>query len=236
MTVAAKSTGTAVRKPARSEPFRRAEATAGASSPLRIAEDASLSPGAVASPSTRPIPRRTPGPVATRCQGLGYRIAKRALDLPVTLVLTVLALPVMAVVALTIYITSPGPALFRQQRLGRDGKPFPCLKFRSMRTDAEKVLMSDPDLYERYRQNGYKLPAEEDPRIHPVGAFLRRTSLDELPQLFNVLAGHMSPRRPEADRSGRVGGIRGGRGQFSVGLSGHHRVVAGEWAQPTPLS
>ncbi|NNM31990.1 MAG: hypothetical protein HKO53_02940, partial [Gemmatimonadetes bacterium] len=133
-----------------------------------------------------------PGPVVSRCRGLGYRIAKRAFDLPLALVLTLLALPVMAAVAVTIYFSSPGPVLFRQNRLGRDGKPFPCLKFRSMRADAEKVLMSDPDLYERYRMNGYKLPAEEDPRIHPVGGFLRRTSLDELPQLFNVLAGHMS--------------------------------------------
>lgn len=188
MTATAKSTVPAVRRADPDEGLLGAATQVPGPAAVRIAE-----PPAQGRAQDGPeLDGRYPGPVETLCRGARYRLVKRAFDVPLAVVLTLIALPLMAIVAVAIYLSSPGPILFRQKRLGRGGEPFPCLKFRSMRADAEKILMSDPDLYERYRINGYKLPAEEDPRIHPVGAFLRRTSLDELPQLFNVIAGHMS--------------------------------------------
>jgi exopolysaccharide production protein ExoY len=97
-----------------------------------------------------------------------------------------------ALLALAIKWTSPGPVLFRQKRLGFEGEPFTLLKFRTMRADAEQVLQASPALYEKYVRNNFKLPEGEDPRVTPLGKFLRATSLDELPQLLNVLIGEMS--------------------------------------------
>ncbi|MGI9625227.1 MAG: sugar transferase [Longimicrobiales bacterium] len=128
----------------------------------------------------------------TPCEQQRYTTFKRIMDVPLAAVLLVIAAPIMAVIALMIRLNSPGPVLFRQKRLGRHGVAFPCLKFRTMRIDAEKILMSDPDLFEHYQRNGYKLPDGEDPRLIPFGGFLRKTSLDELPQLLNVLRGEMS--------------------------------------------
>jgi len=76
--------------------------------------------------------------------------------------------------------------------MGARGRLFRCYKFRSMRADAEQVLRADPNLYAAYVSNHFKLPADQDPRLTRVGRWLRRTSLDELPQLFNVLEGQMS--------------------------------------------
>jgi exopolysaccharide production protein ExoY len=99
---------------------------------------------------------------------------------------------VMGLIATAVRLTSPGPALFRQKRLGLEGEPFTLLKFRTMRADAEQMLYNSPSLYEKYLQNNFKLPSGEDPRLTTIGRFLRATSLDELPQLFNVLLGEMS--------------------------------------------
>ena len=117
---------------------------------------------------------------------------KRGVDVLVATVGLVIMMPLMAAIAVAIKIFDPGPALFRQVRLGERGRPFQMWKFRSMRTDAEEVLLSDPELYARYVANNYKLADSEDPRISRIGAFLRRTSLDELPQLVNVLKGDMT--------------------------------------------
>ena len=136
-----------------------------------------------------------------------YRATKRALDVTITLVLLILLAPLMALIALAIVLDSPGPAIFRQQRVRGDQDPtdgsaasrtFTFFKFRSMRENA------DPALHQRFveslieagssaakQDNGlYKLA--NDPRVTSVGRFLRATSLDELPQLFNVLRGDMS--------------------------------------------
>lgn len=119
-------------------------------------------------------------------------VAKRALDvIAASLGLVVLA-PLMALVAAAIRIESPGPALFRHWRVGRNGLRFACLKFRTMQADAEAVLAQDASLLAMYRENNYKLPDELDPRVTPLGKLLRRSSLDELPQLWNVLVGEMS--------------------------------------------
>jgi exopolysaccharide biosynthesis polyprenyl glycosylphosphotransferase len=102
--------------------------------------------------------------------------------------LVLLALP-MAVVALIIRITSPGPVIFRQQRAGKHGKPFTMYKFRSMSDDAE---MRRAELEPFNQMNGPVFKVEDDPRITPFGRWLRRSSIDELPQLVNVLMGDMS--------------------------------------------
>jgi len=108
-----------------------------------------------------------------------YEVSKRGLDLAVSSALIVVASPFLAAAAAAIKLEDRGPVIFRQERVGRDGKPFRILKFRTMVEDAH---LKGP---------GY-LVSEGDPRITRVGAFLRRWSLDELPQLFNIVRGEMS--------------------------------------------
>jgi exopolysaccharide production protein ExoY len=85
-----------------------------------------------------------------------------------------------------------GPMFFKQERIGKKGEKFYIYKFRSMVIDAENKLKEDKKLYKKYLENNYKLEQEEDPRITPFGRFIRKTSLDELPQFINVLKGEMS--------------------------------------------
>jgi exopolysaccharide biosynthesis polyprenyl glycosylphosphotransferase len=117
---------------------------------------------------------------------------KRALDALLSFLLLILLAPVFGLIALAIRLESRGPVVFRQSRPGLAGKRFFMYKFRTMRPDAEAILQSDPELFKEFLENDCKLPAERDPRISKVGGFLRRTSLDELPQLWNVLRGDMS--------------------------------------------
>jgi lipopolysaccharide/colanic/teichoic acid biosynthesis glycosyltransferase len=119
-------------------------------------------------------------------------VAKRALDVVGSTVGLVLAAPLMALIAIGIRLESKGPVLFRHWRMGKNAEGFSCLKFRTMREDAEQILATDPELKRLYRENHYKLPDDLDPRVTRFGRLLRRTSLDELPQLFNVLMGEMS--------------------------------------------
>ena len=117
---------------------------------------------------------------------------KRTLDVIASTVGLLLAAPIMIGIAIALKFDSPGPIFFGQNRPGLGGKPFTVLKFRTMRADAEEMLRRDPALYKKFLANGCKLSPEEDPRITRFGQWLRRTSLDELPQLFNVLLGDMS--------------------------------------------
>jgi lipopolysaccharide/colanic/teichoic acid biosynthesis glycosyltransferase len=140
-----------------------------------------------------------------------HLVLKRALDVTLAILAVVVLSPVFLAIAAWIKLDSPGPVLFRQRRPGIHGRPFGMLKFRSMRTDAEAFLASDHALHHRFLGNGCKLPEHEDPRITRVGRLLRKRSLDELPQLFNVIRGSMSlvgPRPlvgPEIDNyAGRV--------------------------------
>ncbi len=135
---------------------------------------------------------QTPVRAARRRDSTTYAIAKRALDISASLIALALASPIMAAIAVAIKLESKGPALFGHVRVGLNGKRFRCLKFRSMRPGAQEDLLLDDDLKRRYIENDYKLPVDEDPRVTRLGRFLRRSSLDELPQLFNVLAGTMS--------------------------------------------
>jgi len=116
-------------------------------------------------------------------------LAKRAMDLVLASVGLILALPILALVAIAVRQLSRGPAMYSQERVGHHGRVFVLHKFRSMRTDAEK-------------ETGAVWASAADERVTPIGKFLRRTRLDELPQLWNVLCGHMSfvgprPERPE---------------------------------------
>lgn len=117
------------------------------------------------------------------------RWPQRAFDMLSSLVLIVLFLPIMLSVAIAIRISDPGPVLFRQARVGAKGVTFACYKFRSMYVDAEERLDA---LLEHNTGNGVLFKMKSDPRITRVGRFIRRFSLDELPQLFNVLQGQMS--------------------------------------------
>jgi len=116
-------------------------------------------------------------------------VGKRIVDiLGASFFITLLSLP-MAIVALLVKLTSPGPVIFKQRRPGLGGREFWCYKFRTMVIDAEERLSRDAALRAQFEQN-FKL--KYDPRLTPVGAFLRKTSLDELPQFFNILNGTMS--------------------------------------------
>lgn len=114
-------------------------------------------------------------------------LTKRVVDFALALVMLGLTWPLMLATALFVRFDSPGPILFTQERVGRDGKPFTLFKFRSMRADAEKL-------------SGPVWATQDDPRITRSGKFIRKTRLDELPQLFNVLAGHMSLVGPRPER------------------------------------
>lgn len=120
----------------------------------------------------------------------GWRVvAKRAFDLVVSSVLLVLTSPLLAVAAVAVTATSPGPVLFRQSRVGRDGARFDVLKLRTMVVDAEDRLSEVIELNE---SDGPLFKISDDPRVTRVGRVLRRLSIDELPQLWNVLRGEMS--------------------------------------------
>jgi exopolysaccharide biosynthesis polyprenyl glycosylphosphotransferase len=116
-------------------------------------------------------------------------LGKEVLDVAGAFVLLVLTSPIFLLTALAIRVTSPGPVLFRQQRSGLNGRPFTMLKFRSMVTDAEQRKQELAQLNE---MGGPVFKLTEDPRVTPVGRVIRRFSIDELPQLINVLRGEMS--------------------------------------------
>lgn len=121
-----------------------------------------------------------------------YEPAKRTMDLTLSAVGLILSSPLFALIAVAIKLESRGPVFFGHERLGMGGRSFRCLKFRSMLADADDRLRSDPQLKHRYVENDFKIPLDQDPRVTRVGRFLRKSSLDELPQLFNVLTGTMS--------------------------------------------
>jgi lipopolysaccharide/colanic/teichoic acid biosynthesis glycosyltransferase len=149
-------------------------------------------------------------PLSARQRGLALA-CKRTIDVLLSVVLLVALAPLLAVVAVAIRSETPGPVLFRQTRIGRGGRPFTMVKFRSMTIDA------DPDLHERFVTQLLRAPEvpvghadgtdatgpvfklTTDPRVTRTGAMLRRLSLDELPQLWNVIRGDMSLVGPRPD-------------------------------------
>ena len=120
------------------------------------------------------------------------RSSKRIIDVVIASVLLAALSPLLLVVAIAVKLDSPGPLLFAHRRLGQHGRFFDCLKFRSMRIDAERLLRDDETLQDWYVRNHFKIPTHLDRRVTRLGRFLRLTSLDELPQLWNVIRGDMS--------------------------------------------
>jgi exopolysaccharide biosynthesis polyprenyl glycosylphosphotransferase len=122
--------------------------------------------------------------------------AKRLIDVCGAILALVASMPIFAVVAAAVKLSSPGPVIFSQARVGKDGRVFRFYKFRSMRMNAE----SEREILKKYNEStGPVFKIKDDPRLTPVGRFIRRTSIDELPQLWNVLRGDMSlvgPRPP----------------------------------------
>lgn len=129
-----------------------------------------------------------------------YEIAKRCLDIFFALTLLIIFSPVILIVTLAIKFTSPGPILAdTPERVGKNGKLFKMYKFRSMVENAHEILRKNPEfilLLEAYKKGSYKL--KNDPRVTPVGRFIRKYSLDEIPQLVNILNGDMSLVGPRA--------------------------------------
>jgi exopolysaccharide production protein ExoY len=119
-------------------------------------------------------------------------ILKRSTDIIVGCLSLIVLTPLLVLLLVVNAIVTRGNPLFRQIRVGRDSRPIRVYKFRSMIHGAEERLKSDPELYSKYLANGHKLPKGEDPRITRFGHFLRKSSLDELPQLWCVAVGSMS--------------------------------------------
>ena len=141
---------------------------------------------------------------------LTYRLFKRSCDLALAFFLIVLLLPIFLLIALVIKASSRGPILFSQRRIGKNKKPFSCYKFRTMHPEADfmlrELLSSNINIQNEFARDQKLL---NDPRITSVGRYLRFTSLDEIPQIFNILKGEMSfigPRPIIKDEIKRYGG------------------------------
>lgn len=135
-----------------------------------------------------------------------FPIVKRLIDIFSALILIIIFSPVLIIVSIIIRFTSEGPVLLRQKRVGNSGE-FIMYKFRSMYNgkdypnDMDAFLRDKyPELWKKYIKDGWKLPMDEDPRITPIGKFIRTTSIDEMGQLINVLKGEMSLVGPRAYR------------------------------------
>src|SRR5207302_5844178 len=149
---------------------------------------------------------------------------KRASDLVLTSLALLMLSPVLLAVAIAIKMDSSGSVFYRQQRVGRDGHPFWMFKFRSMCLDADARLV---ELRMRNEASGPLFKMRKDPRVTPVGGFIRRWSLDELPQLFNVLRGEMSlvgPRPPIPSEVAEYEDWQHGRLRAVPGLTGLWQV------------
>jgi lipopolysaccharide/colanic/teichoic acid biosynthesis glycosyltransferase len=139
------------------------------------------------------IPAESTASTLLEAQSLRGRVLKRGGDIVFSLLVLILGSPLFLLLAVLVKLSSRGSVFYRQRRIGRGYKGFGCLKFRTMRRDADRVLASmleaDPKLRAEFERD-HKL--KRDPRITPLGKFLRRSSLDELPQFINVLRGEMS--------------------------------------------
>jgi lipopolysaccharide/colanic/teichoic acid biosynthesis glycosyltransferase len=165
---------------------------------------------------------------ADDCRYRGARLrAKRLLDLVIATGLLVVAIPLLAIIGLAVAVSSPGPVIYRQTRVGRHDTRFRIRKFRTMHADADERLRRDPELRARYLAGGFKLSLAEDPRITRLGALLRKTSLDELPQLVNVIRGEMSlvgPRPVVPEELEQYGPYRAAYLEVYPGLTGAWQV------------
>lgn len=126
-------------------------------------------------------------------------VTKRILDLVVASGLALIFLPVWIIVPILIVLSSPGPIIYRHKRIGQHGRTFYMYKFRSMVVNADDILhKQNKSLLKKFKQLDWKLEAKDDPRITPLGRVLRSLTIDEFPQLYNVLVGDMSMVGPRA--------------------------------------
>ena len=138
--------------------------------------------------------------------------------------LLVLLAPLCAFVAGLVGVTSPGPVIYRRRVIGVGGVEFDAFKFRTMVVDADRILREHPDLLARF---GANVKLRDDPRLTPIGAFLRRSSLDEVPQLVNVLRGEMSlvgPRMIAPEEAAKYGSLLQKRLSVKPGITGLWQV------------
>ena len=160
---------------------------------------------------------------AMNIRNLARKCLKRLLDLLGAMVLVALCLPIFALTACLIFVEDGRPIIYRRRVIGRRGQ-FDAFKFRTMRRDADSVLANDPVLLEEYQRN-FKLT--HDPRVTKLGAVLRKFSIDELPQLFNVLRGQMSlvgPRMITAVELAKYGNYQNLLLSSKPGLTGYWQV------------
>lgn len=140
-----------------------------------------------------PFPALEPLPRAESRAAARDALLIRAIDITIAVSAVLVLLPLLLLIFVAMKLTSPGPVLFAHRRIGRGGQTFPCYKFRSMVVNSAEVLeqhlAESPDARAEW-QRDQKL--RNDPRVTPIGRLLRRTSLDEVPQIFNVLRGEMS--------------------------------------------
>ncbi len=138
----------------------------------------------------------------TASKDLGFDLFKRTIDIFGSFFLLVIFSPIILITSIVVKQTSPGPIFFRQKRVGQNSRQFWMYKFRSMYVgDNDKRLKENyPELWKKYKEAGWKLPMCEDPRITPVGKIIRSLTIDEFPQLVNVLKGDMSLIGPRAYR------------------------------------
>ena len=129
-----------------------------------------------------------------------YQVSKRLIDIFGAIVGIILFSPIMILAALWVKIVSPSGSIFADipNRIGKNRRPFRFLKFRSMIPNAHDFMLNESVLYKKYVENNYKIDANEDPRFLPGAKFVRKYSIDELPQFFNVLKGDMSIVGPRA--------------------------------------
>ena len=149
------------------------------------------------------------------------RIFKRLSDIFFSLIAIIISSPIMLVVALLIKHEDGGPVFFRQQRIGIYGKPFTMYKFRSMNVNAEAIKKQLAEEYGMEDRFVFKL--KNDPRVTRIGHFIRKTSIDEIPQFFNVLKGDMSlvgPRPPLPEEVARYGTLYSARLLVKPGITG----------------
>ena len=166
-----------------------------------------------------------------------YAFVKRTLDMVVSLIGLVVSLPLFLIITLLIKLDSRGPVLFKQVRLGKDGRPFLFYKFRSMVVGSEKM---QDELRHLDITGGPVFKVKDDPRVTRLGRFLRRTTLDEFPQLWNVLQGDMSlvgPRPPIPEEVAQYTRLQRRRLDVKPGLtclwqvSGRSEISFSEWVQ-----
>lgn len=181
---------------------------------------------ATVSPNVQTIDQNTIS-VSNHTHSKAYLVAKRVLDILLSLFGLILALLPMTVIAILIRLETPGPAIYVHHRIGKNGKDLPLLKFRSMFINADELMEAfTPEQKAEWEKN-FKL--EKDPRITRVGKFLRKSSMDELPQLINVLKGDISivgPRPIITEELERYGENKAKFLSVMPGLTGYWQAYA----------